>query len=47
MVVKPNPRVRNFLLIGMFLGFMIIAVGEVGDFALEIDVEFTGLEILQ
>jgi len=47
MVVKPNPRVRNFLLIGMFLGFMIIAVGEVGDFALEIDVDFTGLEILQ
>ena len=46
-MVKTNPRVRNFLIVGMVIGFGIIALGEVGDFGFELDVQLTGFEILQ
>ena len=46
MVQKLNPNVRNFLILGMGIGFAIIAIGELGDFVLEADVRFSGFEIL-
>jgi len=47
LVTKSNPRVRNFLIVGMAIGFVIIALGEVGDFGFELDVQLTGFEIAQ
>ncbi len=46
LATKSNPRVRNFLIVGMVIGFVIIALGEVGDFGFELDVQLTGFEIL-
>ena len=45
MVTKSNPRVRNFLIVGMALGFGIIALGEVGDIGFQVDVALTGFEL--
>jgi len=47
MVQKLNPNVRNFLILGMGIGFGIIAIAELGDFAVGVDFRFTGFDILQ
>jgi len=45
LVAKTNPRVRNFLIVGMALGFGILALGQVGDIGFQIDVALTGFEL--